>query len=338
VPNSVTSIVVSAFSGCTSLTNVTIPNSVTSIGDEAFSCCTGLTGVAISNSVTSIGHYAFWGCTSLTSAAIPNSVTSIGDYAFSHCSSLTNVAIPNSVTSIGHYAFSYCSSLTNVAIPNSVTSIGDGAFSWCISLSAITVDALNTAYSSQDCVLFNKTRDTLVQYPPGKSGSYAVPNSVTSIGSYAFDGCAGLTSVTVGDSVTSIGDYAFCGCSSLAGVYFRGNAPTSVAPSVFYYASNATVYYRAGTLGWASTFAGAPAVLWEPLIPVNDASFAVRANGFGFRITGTTNIPIMVEGCTDLAGGPWIWLQTASLTNGFFDFTDLGWTNHAARFYRVRSP
>jgi hypothetical protein len=71
---------------------------------------------------------------------------------------------------------------------------------------------------------------------------------------------------------------------------------------------------------------------------VNSPSFGLRANGFGFRITGTTNIPIVVEGSADLASGAWVWLQTASLTNGFFDFTDPGWTNQAARFYRVRSP
>ena len=68
-----------------------IPNSVTSIGNSAFSGCTGLTSVTIPNSVTSIGYKAFSSCTSLTSVTIPNSVTTIGDNAFSGCNGLTSV-------------------------------------------------------------------------------------------------------------------------------------------------------------------------------------------------------------------------------------------------------
>ena len=112
-------------SGCK---NSIIPNYVTSIGSSAFSGCSSLTSIEIPNSVTSIGDFAFSGCSSLTSIEIPNSVTSIGYSAFSDCSSLTSIEIPNSVTSIGEYAFRFCSSLTSVEIPNSVTSIGGYAF------------------------------------------------------------------------------------------------------------------------------------------------------------------------------------------------------------------
>jgi hypothetical protein len=141
----------------------------------------------------------------------------------------------------------------------------------------------------------------------------------------------------MGSSVIWIGYRAFSDCTGLAGVFVKGNAPTSVGLYVFDNA-NVTVYYRPGTIGWGSTFAGRPAVLWDPLIPVKHPNFGVRANRFGFRITGTANIPIVVEGSTDLVGGAWVPLQAAGLTNGWFDFTDPGWTNHAARFYRVRSP
>jgi hypothetical protein len=161
-----------------------------------------------------------------------------------------------------------------------------------------------------------------------------IPDSVTSIGGYAFSLCTGLTSVTLGNSVTSIGQCAFSGCSGLRAAFFKGDAPTLFWASVFSGANDVTVYYRPGTVRWGDTFAGRPAVLWNPVIP----SLGVTANGFGFKITGTADIPIVVEGCTDLASGAWVPLRTASLSNGFFDFIDPGWTNHPARFYRVRSP
>ena len=158
----VTQIGWSAFSGCTSLTSITIPYGVVSIGWKAFFGCTSLTSITIPEDVTSIGESAFESCTSLTSITIPESVTYLGWKAFSGCASLTSVTIPGSVTSIGIRTFSGCTSLTSITIPGSVTSIGSSAFSDCTSLTSITI-----------------------------------PDSVTRIDSYAFSGCTGLKLITI---------------------------------------------------------------------------------------------------------------------------------------------
>ena len=188
IPDYVTEIGNSAFSGCSGLTSITIPDGVTSIGYSAFYGCSSLKSITIPNGVTSIGYSAFCGCSSLTSITIPDGATSIGDFAFYDCSGLTSITIPDSVTSIGDYAFSGCSSLTSITIPNGVTSIGNYAFSGGSSLTSITI-----------------------------------PDGVTSIGNSAFYGCSRLTSITIPDSVTSIGSNAFKSCSSLTSITYLGS-------------------------------------------------------------------------------------------------------------------
>ena len=160
-------------------------------------------------------------------------MTSIGNYAFDSCTGLTSVTIPNSVTSIGEGAFYYCTGLTSVTIPNSVDSIGSDAFSYCTGLTSIAVEAGNSAYSADGGVLFDKSKKTLICYPAGKTGSYTIPNSVTSIGEGVFYYCTGLTSVTIPNSVTSIDSSAFEDCTGLTSVTIP-NSVTSIGDYAFY--------------------------------------------------------------------------------------------------------
>ena len=190
-----------------------IPNSVTSIGNSAFSGCTGLAAVTIPDSVTSIGNGAFSGCTGLTSITIPNSVTSIGNGAFSGCTGLTSVTIGNSVTSIGQSAFEGCRRLTSITIPDSVTWIGSSVFSNCAP-NKIEISSRNSTYYSEGNCIIEKETNRLVA---GCNNSI-IPNSVKYIGGSAFEGCIGLTTITIPNSVTRIGDSAFAYCRGLTSI------------------------------------------------------------------------------------------------------------------------
>lgn len=210
IPLSVTSIGDYAFNFCTSLTAITIPENVTSIGWGAFLSCHNLTSITIPNGITSIGGCTFQDCYELTSITIPNSVTSIGRQAFHRCLRLTSIIIPDGVTTIDDNAFSYCSTLTSIVIPESVTNIGALVFSGC-SLVSIVVDPANLFYDSRNnCNAIVETSSNTLH-----TGcmSTVIPESITSIGDYAFSGCSDLTSIIIPESVSSIGSQAFSGCS-----------------------------------------------------------------------------------------------------------------------------
>jgi len=235
-------------------------------------------------------------------------LTVIEPEAFGSCSSLTNISFGANVRDIQAWAFFGCSA-RNVTLPSNLTNLGPAAFQYCLSLTNVTF-----------------------------------PSGITSIGSFAFYECTGLTSIIFPASLKVIGDQAFHYCYGLTGVYFEGDAPAiSLLPpytspwNVFYLA---TVYYLPGTMGWGATFADRPTALWslpQPLI-IGGPSFGVQSNQFGFRVSWATNVPVVVEACTDLGTPVWTPLTTNSLAPaGWFQFSDPDWTNYPNRLYRVRS-
>ena len=188
-----------------------------------------VTELVIPDGVYSISYYAFNNC-SLTGVEIPSSVTYINSYSFRDCSSLEKVKFgeDSCLLSIGNDAFNGCSSLTSIDIPSNVTKIYSRTFSNCSSLESITVDEDNEEYKSEgNCLIEIDTNSVIL----GCKNS-EIPNYVTSIGDYAFEGCSGLTSIIIPSSVTSIGWKAFDECSDLESVVFENTEG-------WYYATNA---------------------------------------------------------------------------------------------------
>ena len=233
-------------------------------------------------------------------------VTRLGVGAFGSCVSLTKINIPNSVTSIGDDAFSDCVQLASITIPDSVTNIGEYAFSGCAKLLRITI-----------------------------------PKSVVNIGNGMFHSCVSLASISIPNSVTNIGDGAFNSCTRLKEVIFLGNSPTLTIPSgsqssLFDGFNNMTVYYLAGTTGWGPTFGGRPTKLWILETRPNITDVGVRANTFGFVITGASNQVVVVEATTNLINPTWFPLKSIAITDDSFYFQHPQWTTYPTLFYRLR--
>ncbi|MEI8287877.1 MAG: leucine-rich repeat domain-containing protein [Verrucomicrobiota bacterium] len=356
IPNSIVSIGSNAFA-FGALASIAIPSSVTNIGTGIFAYCSKLLNIEVSSdnqkyssidgallnksktqlvafpggvggsyvvpdTITNIEDAAFAGNILILSVSMPTGVMSIGNSAFDGCKNLTNIFMPNSVVNIGSYAFHYCLHLSNVTIPSGVTNIAEGTFKECYGLTSVIFST-------------NVTSIGLRAFEYSSIYNLVIPSSVTTIGEGAFE-ISSLTNIIIPGSVTNIGMAAFQSCPYLVSVYFTGDAPNA-GYAAFDMDYSATIYYLPRTSGWSSTFSGRPALCWNPKAQA-DGSFGIQNNQFGFNITGTTNIPIVVEACTNLANAVWSPLQSCLVTNGSIYFRDPQYSNYPSRIYRFRSP
>ena len=192
---------------------------------------TGMTGNVVVPSridgkpVAEIEDHAFSGNNVITSITLPGTLRRIGRSAFESCGQLRSIAIPDGVVEIGDYAFQSCYHLTEARLGTGLTRLGDSAFAVCDQLAAITVAAGNPAYSSLAGVLFNKRKTRLIQYPPAKSGAYAIPSGVASAETVAFWNCIRLTRLSVPASFTNLEGGLFGNCPQLARIDIASGNP-----------------------------------------------------------------------------------------------------------------
>ena len=231
---SVTNILASAFATCSWLTTITIPNSVTSIGNSAFYNCDELKDIHIKDisawcNISGLDNLMKYGSSNkrlyinnelVTSLTIGDGCMSVPSYAFNNCGGLTEVTISGNVNSIGDYAFYNCNGLTRVIIGNSVASIGEYAFYDCNILQNICINDISAwckVVGLKNLMYYGS--DTKILYLNNEQvAELTITDGVSSIPSYAFTNCVGLTNITIPNGVANIGSFAFYNCYDLASV------------------------------------------------------------------------------------------------------------------------
>ena len=235
-----------AFSGCDSLTNITLGSSVKTLGKAVFYTCDALERVEIPSTVTDIGEKTFYSCPALKEAIIRAGTVKAG--TFYNCRALTTLIISDNATldasftannayangtletvkigkgEIGKSAFNGCPNLTTVELGNGVTSVGDNAFSKCTALTSINIgdgvasigkNAFNGCTALTNANIGSGAIGESAFNGCTKLANVTLGNGVTSIGRNAFLRCTALTSMKIGSSVKTIESYAFSGCEAL---------------------------------------------------------------------------------------------------------------------------
>ena len=292
VPDGVKIIGESAFNGNKTIIKIELPKSVQSIKEYAFIYCTGLEEIKLSEGLEEIGREVFEYCSGIKKADIPDSVKEIGTEAFYSCGSLEEVVLGKGLKSLGGSAFRYCEKLTKLTVKGNIESIDSSVFyNTAIkelqvgkevsslkgtlygldTLEKIEVEEGNESYISEDGVLYNKEKTTLIRYPESKTDitEYEVPEGVESIGNsafyynqcitkvklpeslkdieeYAFSYCRNLVEVRITDGLESIGKYAFSYCSDLTKLQLPDSL-RNIELNAFSYCDNLIIYCNANS-------------------------------------------------------------------------------------------
>lgn len=274
IPNSIVHLSNDLFQSCVKLKNISIPNSVTSIGNFVFDGCHSLEHITLPNTIKSIGNSAFSSCSKLKSISLPDSITNIGALAFGYCVLLDSIVIPQGMSTIQQGTFAYCRNLSTITIPENIINVGESTFSNCSKLRNVTflgakprtigANAFIVCNSLDSVIIPDVTSWCAYEFEDADANPlyYAhklylngtlvkdliIPDSVTSIGKYAFYNCSGLTSVEIPNSVTSIGQYAFGYCGGLTSVTIKSETPPTLGTDAFYETKNCPLIVPCSTV------------------------------------------------------------------------------------------
>ncbi|MBR2909073.1 MAG: leucine-rich repeat domain-containing protein [Clostridia bacterium] len=282
---------------------------------------------------------AFYNCISITEIVLQDGIQKIPNFAFYYCFNITGIlSYPDSVTSIGARAFYRCYSLTgDLIISAEITNIGEGSFSGCTGMTGLNIDARNPAYENRSGknAIVEKSTNTLIQafnftdlsvlegitkignYAFGYSnisGNLTIPESVISIGDYAFELCTGFTGdLIIPDSVRSIGDFAFKDCEGFTGNLTIGNGVDNIGSHAFFgcggFTGKLTIGNNVKTIGsyafrYCDGFTG-DLIIPNSVTNIGDSAF-IHCYGFnGNLIIGNGEITIEKQAfykCNGLLG------------------------------------
>jgi len=203
IPPKIKRIPKNTFYFCHYLTKVTLPEGLTEIGEDAFFLCTALKHITLPNSLKEIEKSGFMSCSKLREIVIPKNVTSIGANAFDHCEVLSSVTLPEGIKNIGSNCFTRCYFLRKINLPDSLENIEKGAFSFCYTLGNVSLPKNLTSISDE---MFYCSGIRELQ----------IPETVTEIGSDAFEGCSYLKKINIPEGIKEIKKDTFKDCKSLS--------------------------------------------------------------------------------------------------------------------------
>ncbi len=285
---------------------------------------TTITTVIVEEGVTTIGNSAFQKLSNLSSVTLPDSLQSIGASAFHGLQALEHVQLPQNLKTIGDAAFGE-SGICSITIPASIETLGAASFNGCQNLTEIILEDGVQGYCVVDNVLFTADMTTLITYPAGKAGAYAIPEGVVTIADHAFYQARELTDVEIPDSVQNIGMWAFCycvkltvvslpgglvnpgfitfgDCTNISSVIFRGNAPQQIAPMFVWTASGNSsginVFYPAGDETWTEEVISS--LVYE--IPYSYFPYEPLGNGASGQLSDTISWAVDAQGNLTISG------------------------------------
>jgi hypothetical protein len=294
IPDKIKYLGTSIFNGCINLTGVTLGTGIKVIDSYAFANCSNLNEIVLPQNLSGINSYCFTDCIKLSKINIPSGINQIWQGTFLNCKNLKNIEIGSGVSGIQPYAFSYCG-LTGINIPDNVyylknnsfinstdlnyIKIGknlneiNNSFYRCTSLREVEVDSENETFSSDNGVLFNKNKTSIIIYPPNKTGTfYNVPNTVNNLNYNCFNFNYNLT-----------------------GIYFSGDAPILDADVFLNTSSNLKIYRYLNTSGWSTTLGGKEVVIIDQ--PTNNLNYFYEpaTNSYSIKSNNCNTNTINIE-------------------------------------------